>query len=325
MERGALPGLASGPGVWSPEGLTHQLVHSGGPVSSSTGGFLVGLLGSGIGPSLTPPMHEREADRIGIRYLYRRFDLAALRLPAEAVGDLLAAARLAGFDGLNITHPCKQLVLRHLDELSPDAAALGAVNTVVFRNGRAVGHNTDWSGFARSFDRGLPDAALDQVVLLGAGGAGAAVAHALLTLGVGRLAVLDVDGARARSLAAARNQRFTPGRAVGGDLGELTPARARADGLVHATPTGMAAHPGLPLPAAALRPPLWVADVVYRPLETELVRTARAAGCRVLDGGGMAVFQAVDAFRLFTDLEPDAERMLTHFTTLVDGADARVS
>ena len=94
------------------------------------------------------------------------------------------------------------------------------------------------------------------------------------------------------------------------------------DGLVHATPTGMAAHPGLPLDAGLLRPDLWVADIVYRPLETALVRTARGLGCRVLDGGGMAVFQAVDAFRLFTGVEPDAERMLTHFTTLV--SDARV-
>jgi shikimate dehydrogenase len=288
--------------------------------------FLVGLVGSGIGPSLTPPMHEREADELGVRYLYRRFDLDVLHLPAEAIGDLVAAARLAGFDGLNITHPCKQLVLRHLDELSPDAAALGAVNTVVFRDGRAIGHNTDWSGFARSFDRGLPDAALDDVVLLGAGGAGAAVAHALLTLGVTRLTVLDVDGERARALAAALTQRFDAGRVTGGDLADLGRSLARADGLVHATPTGMAAHPGLPVPAALLRPQLWVADVVYRPLETELVRTARAAGCRVLDGGGMAVFQAVDAFRLFTDLEPDAERMLAHFTTLVQepGVDVRV-
>jgi shikimate dehydrogenase len=286
--------------------------------------FLVGLVGSGIGPSLTPPMHEREADELGVRYLYRRFDLDVLQLPAEAIGDLLAAAQRAGFDGLNVTHPCKQLVLRHLDELSPDAEALGAVNTVVFRDGRAIGHNTDWSGFARSFDRGLPDVALDQVVLLGAGGAGAAVAHALLTLGVEQLTVLDVDGERARSLAAALGRRFAAERAHGGDLTDLEPALARADGLVHATPTGMAAHPGLPVPAAVLRPPLWVADVVYRPLETELVRTARAAGCRVLDGGGMAVFQAVDAFRLFTDLEPDAERMLAHFATLVDGVDARV-
>jgi shikimate dehydrogenase len=288
--------------------------------------FLVALVGSGIGPSLSPPMHEQEADELGIRYLYRRLDLDVLGLAPEAVGELLAAARLAGFDGLNVTHPCKQLVLEHLDELSPDAEALGAVNTVVFRDGRAIGHNTDWSGFARSFDRGLPEAPLDDVVLLGAGGAGAAVAHALLTLGVGRLTVLDVDGERARALATALSRRFTADRATGGDLTGLDEALARADGLVHATPTGMAAHPGLPVPAGALRPPLWVADVVYRPLETELVRTARAAGCRVLDGGGMAVFQAVDAFRLFTDVEPDAERMLEHFATLVReaGVDARV-
>ena len=120
-------------------------------MSRSSHGFLVGLVGTGIGPSLTPPLHEREADELGIRYLYRRLDLDRLGLAPEGVGDLLAAARLAGYDGLNITHPCKQLVIPHLDELSPDAAALGAVNTVVLRDGRAVGHNTDWSGFARAF------------------------------------------------------------------------------------------------------------------------------------------------------------------------------
>ena len=296
-------------------------------MSPSSPSFLVGLVGTGIGPSLTPPLHEREADELGVRYLYRRFDLDELRLPATAVGDLLAAARTAGFDGLNITHPCKQLVLEHLDELSPDAEALGAVNTVVFRDGRAVGHNTDWSGFARSFDRGLSDVRLDRVVLLGAGGAGAAVAHALLTLGTGRLAVLDVDGGRAETLAASLRARFGADRVVGGALTGLPAELAAADGLVHATPTGMAAHPGLPLDAALLRPGLWVADIVYRPLETALVRAAREFGCRVLDGGGMAVFQAVDAFRLFTGLEPDAERMLAHFTTLVEGpgSDVRVA
>jgi shikimate dehydrogenase len=286
--------------------------------------FLVGLVGTGIGPSLTPPLHEREADELGVRYLYRRFDLDRLGLPATAVGELLAAARTAGFDGLNITHPCKQLVLAHLDELSPDAAALGAVNTVVFQDGRAIGHNTDWSGFARSFDRGLADVATDRVVLLGAGGAGAAVAHALLTLGTRRLAVLDVDGTRAEALAAALRGRFGTDRVTGGALAGLPGELAVADGLVHATPTGMAAHPGLPLDEALLRPDLWVADIVYRPLETALVRTARALGARVLDGGGMAVFQAVDAFRLFTGLEPDAERMLAHFTTLVEGSGSGV-
>ena len=155
------------------------------------------------------------------------------------------------------------------------------------------------------------------MVLLGAGGAGAAVAHALLTLGTSRLTVLDVDPRRARGLAASLCGRFGNGRAAGDDLAQLATHVEAADGLVHATPTGMAAHPGLPLPAELLRPDLWVADIVYRPLETALVRTAREIGCRVLDGGGMAVFQAVDAFRLFTGVEPDADRMLAHFAGLV--------
>src|SRR3954471_6744002 len=205
-------------------------------MASSAQSFLVGLVGTGIGPSLTPPLHEREADELGLRYLYRRLDLDRLQRPASAIGEILAAARLAGYDGLNVTHPCKQLVIPHLDELSPDAAALGAVNTVVLRDGRAVGHNTDWSGFARAFDRGLPDAPLTSVVLLGAGGAGAAVAHALLTLGTAQLTVLDVDHRRARGLAAALNQRFGPGRAVGSPAADAAAVLATADGLVHATP-----------------------------------------------------------------------------------------
>lgn len=283
------------------------------------GGYLIGLIGSGIGPSLSPPLHEREADELGIRYLYRRWDLDLLGKPARAIGDLLAAARIADYDGFNITHPCKQAVIDHLDELSPDAAALGAVNTVILTGGRAIGYNTDWSGFARSFGRGLPDAPVDRVVLLGAGGAGAAVAHAMLTLGTGVLRVLDVDPARSEELAESLRSCFGEDRAEAGRMDTVAEALAWADGLVHATPTGMAAHPGLPVPGELLRPGLWVADVVYRPLETELVATARANGCRVLDGGGMAVFQAVDSFRLFTGVEPDADRMLRHFAELAGG------
>jgi shikimate dehydrogenase len=287
---------------------------------------LVALIGSGIGPSLSPALHEREADQLGLRYLYRRLDLDVLGLPAESVGDILAAAQLAGYDGLNITHPCKQLALPYLDDLSPDAAQLNAVNTVVFADGKSIGHNTDWSGFARAFDWGLPGAALDHVVLIGAGGAGSAVAHALLSLGAERLYVVDVDADRAAALAESLCGRFGAARARGAGAADIGEALAGADGLVHATPTGMAAHPGLPLPAELLDPRLWVADIVYRPLETALVRTARSLGCRVLDGGGMAVFQAVDSFRLFTGIDPDAERMLTHFADLVaaPGTDVRV-
>lgn len=279
--------------------------------------YLIGLIGSGIGPSLSPALHEREADRLGLRYVYRLLDLDVLGLP---VGDVLAAARTAGFDGLNVTHPAKQAILPYLDELSAEAAALGAVNTVLFRDGRAIGHNTDVTGFAHSLSRGLPDVRMDDVVLLGAGGAGVAVGHALLSLGTGRLGVHDVDPSRGAQLVDALQRRFGAGRAV-----LCTPDEIRtADGLVHATPTGMAAHPGLPIEESLLREELWVADIVYRPLETALLAAARARGCRVLHGGGMVVLQAAEAMRLFTGVEPDAARMLAHFQEL-EGEPAHAS
>ncbi|MFF0731332.1 shikimate dehydrogenase [Streptomyces chartreusis] len=286
--------------------------------------YLVGLIGSGIGPSLSPALHEREAARQGLRYLYRLIDIDTLGVPPEAVGDLVRSARDLGFDGLNITHPCKQLVIEHLDALAPQAEALGAVNTVVFEDGRAVGHNTDVTGFAASFARGLPDVPLERVVQLGAGGAGAAVAHAMLTLGAERVTVVDALGERAADLAGALNRHFGAGRAAAATPDQLARVVGAADGIVHATPTGMAAHPGLPLAAELLHPRLWVAEVVYRPLETELLRTARATGCAVLDGGGMAVFQAADAFRLFTGREPDAARMLADIEELAGDVESSV-
>jgi shikimate dehydrogenase len=152
--------------------------------------------------------------------------------------------------------------------------------------------------------------ALDRVVLLGAGGAGAAVAHALLSLGAGAVDVFDVDPDRAERLANPRVRART--------LDSLADVLGKADGLVHATPTGMAGHPGLPFPAEFLRPELWVADIVYRPLETALLRAARERGCVVLDGGRMAVFQAVDSFRLITGREPDQDRMLRRFAELAE-------
>ncbi|WP_232666920.1 shikimate dehydrogenase [Pseudonocardia sp. TRM90224] len=279
--------------------------------------ILTGLIGAGIGPSLSPALHEREARELGLECTYTRFDLDDLGLPPDAVGDLLTSARAEGRAGVNVTHPCKQLVIAQLDELSPDAAAIGAVNTVVFEGDRLVGHNTDWSGFRDGFTAGLPDVALDDVVLLGAGGAGAAAAHALLSLGVGTLTVLDVDADRANGLARDLSGRFGDRRARGGEVAELGSRVAVADGLVHATPVGMAEHPGLPLPAELLRPELWVAEIVYRPLETPLLREAQARGCRTLDGGRMAVHQAAEALRLFTGVDPDPARMLRHLAELV--------
>jgi shikimate dehydrogenase len=262
--------------------------------------YEVGLIGAGIEGSLSPALHEREAAELDLDYGYRLIELRD-----RDVGDLLERAHRGGLRGVNVTHPCKQDVIPHLDALSDDAAALHAVNTVVFENGRATGHNTDTTGFAESFARGLPGAGLRHVVVLGAGGAGSAVAHAVLGLGAERLTIVDLDREQAEACASR----------LGADTGTLESV-AEADGLIHATPTGMVGNPGLPLDEDLLRPELWVAEVVYRPLETELLRRARELGCATLDGGGMAVFQAADSFELFTGLEPDRDRMLRHFSEL---------
>jgi shikimate dehydrogenase len=277
----------------------------------ATPGVLVGLIGAGIQLSRSPRMHESEAAAQGLRLVYRLIDLEVLGLGAEALPNLLTAAQNAGYAGLNITYPCKQAVIPLLDELSEDARALSAVNTVVFRNGQRIGYNTDWWGFAESFRRGLPDVPLGRVVQLGAGGAGSAVAHALLTLGVKHLMIVDTDGPKAEALSHSLAQRFGTDRVAA--LPDATTAMAQANGLVNTTPVGMAKHPGLPLAAELLTRAQWVTDVVYFPLETELLRTARLLGCRTLDGSGMAIFQAVEAFRLFTGRESDPSRMTAAF------------
>lgn len=283
-------------------------------MSNPSNSVLAGLIGAGIQASRTPALHEHEGDAQGLRYLYRLIDLDALRLDSGALPDLLRSAEQMGFTGLNITFPCKQAILPLLDELSPEAAGIGAVNTVVLKDGKRVGHNTDCLGFAEGFRRGLPGVQRRQVVQMGAGGAGSAVAHALLAEGVERLTLFEVDAARGQALVDSLNQHFGPGRAALG--GHLPSAMAEADGLVNTTPIGMAKLPGTPVPAELLRADLWVAEIVYFPLETELLRDARAIGCQTLDGSTMAVFQAVKAFELFSGRMADADRMMAHFASL---------
>jgi shikimate dehydrogenase len=280
----------------------------------NTPSLLLGLIGSGIQASRAPALHEGEAVEQKLRCIYKMIDITKLQLGIDALPELLIAAERMGFAGLNITHPCKQAVIPHLHELSPDARALGAVNTVLLRDGKRIGHNTDWFGFAENFRRNLSDVPLAGVVQLGAGGAGAAVAHAALTLGAGHLTIFDVDEGRMAALVDSLCERFGAGRAVAGT--DVADAVAAADGLINATPIGMADHPGMPLPQGLLRSALWVAEIIYFPLETALLRAARAIGCRTLDGGGMAVFQAVEAFRLFTGIVPNSARMLRHFTAM---------
>jgi shikimate dehydrogenase len=270
-----------------------------------------GLLGRGIQESRSPRMHKAEGARLGLSYDYRLFDFDTLRLADSELGRVVQDARLEGYAGLNVTHPFKERVIPFLDDLSPEAAAIGAVNTIVFRDGEAVGHNTDCWGFAESFRRGLEAPGLGQVVLIGAGGAGMAVAKALLDLGVSRLAIVDTERTKAaRLIESLRDYEGTQSVAEAAGLGA---ALAGADGLVNATPMGMAKYPGMPVERSWLRPDLWVADIVYFPADTELLKAARAVGCQTLPGAGMAIFQAVKAFELITGVGPDPNQMAHHF------------
>ncbi|MEP9393684.1 shikimate dehydrogenase [Gordonia sp. VNK1] len=294
---------------------------------TTSGVQVAALIGQGIARSLTPPMHEREAAHHGLDYRYLVLDVPAASAATLDLGAVLDRAAAAGLVGMNVTHPFKQRVLAHLDELSPDAQRLGAVNTVVFDEGRMIGHNTDWSGFARSFDRGLgtpvdgsAPVARGSVVQIGAGGAGSAVAYAMLHAGVGHFHLVDTDTTRSAALAASMRSLFDTEITSGG-IDSIPAALPVADGLVHATPIGMAHHPGIAVDPALLRPDLWVADVVYRPVITELIAAARAVGARTLPGDGMAVGQAVDALRLFTGIEPDADRMTRHIAELIAAED----
>jgi shikimate dehydrogenase len=282
---------------------------------------LVGLVGEGIGRSLTPTLHEREADRRGLRLLYTIIDSGERSVQASNLSELLRWAADLGYRGLNVTHPFKQEILPLLDQLSSEARAVGAVNTIVFDDGRSTGYNTDWSGFIRGYERDFADAPRQHVVQLGAGGAGSAVAHALLTIGTKHLTIVDVDAAKAVRLTDMLRAEFGGDRVSCDTAGDLARILAGAQGVVNATPIGMAHHPGSPVPLSQLRPDLWVADIVYRPTETELLRSARTIGARTLDGTGMCLFQAAAAFELFTGIAANVDAMHADCTELLRAED----
>jgi shikimate dehydrogenase len=293
---------------------THTPHRAGGGLRRSV---LTALLGQGVKPSLTPELHEREAARHGLRYVYKVVELDDGQLGPAPLRQLLDAATQLGVDALNVTHPIKQAMVPLMDDVTPVVEAIGALNTVLIDGGVLVGHNTDVTGFASAFRAGLPDVDLATVVLLGAGGAGAAVAHGLVGLGVQEVRVFDPRPERAQALArSVAGLRADTTVTVLADS-DVRDALATASGLVNATPVGMAGHPGLPVAADVLRPSLWVADIVYRPLVTSLVETATARGCRVLSGAGMAVHQAADTFELITGTPAHRDAMFHDFDEMV--------
>ncbi len=273
---------------------------------------LAGLIGIGIARSRTPEMHMAEAAAQSLRGVYRIIDVDTLPENEQNLKAIVHAAEVTGFNGLNVTYPFKMEVIPLLDQLSPNAAAVGSVNTIVFRDGKRIGHNTDLWGFAESFRQNMIGVSLKTVLLIGAGGAGVALAHALADCGVQHLKIFDVDTLRVEQLARqvrSNRQGLTVEPVTTVDAASC----ANLSGIVNASPVGMAKTPGTPFPLALLKPDIWVADIVYFPLETELLAGARRLGCRVLPGSGMAVFQAVRAFELFTGRRADPVRMKATF------------
>ena len=282
--------------------------------------LLVGLIGANIQGSLSPALHEDAFAAAGIVGHYHLMDLD--RLPGRQLDDLLMAARLAGFCGVNVTYPCKEAALALVDEVSPEARQIGAINTISFDHaaGRTTGYNTDGIGFRRSFEETLGRSAVEgrTALLVGAGGAGRAAAFALLDLGVECLLVHDKDVARAEGLIASLTASSR--RSCARVARDPRSALSQAAGVVNATQVGMLGFPGNPVPMDALEAQHWIMDVIYTPLETELIKSARSKGARVVGGAGMCVHQAAEAFRLFTGVAPDVARMRR---TFMDAANLR--
>jgi shikimate dehydrogenase len=272
--------------------------------------FLLGLIGSPIMSSAAPFMHEAAAEALGLRAHYRLIDVAGA--DEGGLRAMLEGVRLLGFSGVNVTFPYKEAVVPLLDALSPGAAAIGTANTVVVRDGKLTGHNTDSTGFARAFKAVLGSPGEAPVALIGAGGVGRAIGFALAELGARTLHLFDSDTAKANALAARLGSRMTV--RVCHDVAE---ALAGAGGVINGTPIGMLPNRDSPVPASLLRENMFVADAVYTPLWTPLLQAARAAGCRVMTGRELCIDQAVDAFRLFTGFEPSRERIGAAFDAVI--------
>jgi shikimate dehydrogenase len=273
--------------------------------------YLAGLLGHGISASKARQMHEAEAAAIGLQLVYRVIDFDPLGFADSDLGRVIDLVEGMGFAGVNVTHPYKQDVIPHLTALTPEAQALGAVNTIRFQNGHRIGHNTDWSGFASSLKDLLPKSVSGKIAQIGAGGAGSATAYALLRSGADQVALFDPDSRKAKSLA----DRLAPHFPCQSITVSSSPhgAIAHAKGIVQTSPVGMTGHAGLPLDPSVLNAEQWLADIIYFPRETELVRCAKRKGLTAFGGLSMAIHQAASAFEIITEHTADPGRMMANF------------
>ena len=278
--------------------------------------MLVGLIGANIQGSMSPALFADAFAAAGIDGYYHLLDVD--RLADRRLPQLLGAVKTAGFAGVNVTYPFKQDIIPLLDVVDPEAAQVGAVNTVsIAPDGRTTGYNFDRRGWRDSFLEILgPDSAKGKtVVQVGAGGAGRAVAFALMDLSVTDLIIHDLDPARANALKVQLSSQYGASRCR--IASSLEHDITGADGIVNATQVGMRGFPGCPVPVAVIKATQWAADVIYTPMQTTFLTAAAATGARVLNGGGMCVHQAVAAFQCLTGVTPDLRRLHHAFAVAV--------
>ena len=275
---------------------------------------MLGLIGTPVEHSKSPAMYNHCFQKFGLDWAYLAFDV-----PAERAGEAVAAIRTLHMRGANVTMPCKNAVIPFLDELTPAARAIQAVNTIVNEDGVLVGHNTDGCGYTQNLRRNGIEVAGKKIVLLGGGGAASAIAIQAALEGAAEIAVFNLrdafwprveQGLKAIAQAA-------PGCAISlrdlEDRAALKAAIDRCDILSNATRVGMAPYEDQSniTDGSWYRPDLVVTDVVYAPPETKMLREARAAGCKTCDGLGMLLCQGAEAFRLYSGLEMPVEEIRT--------------
>ncbi len=262
---------------------------------------LLGVIGHPIAHSLSPRMHNASFAAAGLNYVYVALDVVPEKL-SEAVDGLVAL----GFEGFNVTLPHKENIIPLLDELDETARISGAVNTVAIRSGSLKGMNTDGSGFVEACKEADVNFKGKRVLLLGAGGAAAAVTVAMLGAGVRELVIANRTELRARGLKAKLEKTGTVAKIHTRSLEDLEDAVEWADVIVNTTYLGMKEEDQLPIPTDGLDSGKVVADVVYRSGgDTELSRQARNVGARVVTGGRMLLYQGVQAQRMWTGTEPN--------------------
>lgn len=264
------------------------------------------LLGSPVGHSGSPQMYNYCFEKLQINSVYVALDVDLEHLP-----DAMAGVKAMGFSGLNITMPCKSAVMHYLDEVSPAATLMNACNVAVNQDGRWVGYNTDGIGYVENLKAHGVDVCGKAITILGAGGAGTAIAVQCALSGARELFIFNLKDpffSRAEEMASRIIQAVPHCKVSVHDLEDteaLSLACQNSDILANTTRSGMAPDvDGMPIPSVQLlRPEMVVTDTVYNPRQTRLLQEAQALGCKTIQGTGMLIQQGAAALRLFTGAE----------------------